>query len=260
VGPGRYQGTVKSDQSGTYVLSLRYVAPDDKVEGGVLEGSAQAAITRPFADEYRTLEDNTPILNQVAEMTGGRVLDNWETQIPDLWSREGVTMPVSSQSIWLLMAVIGLGMFLADVGVRRVRIDIPAMWAAATGVFSKSKSRGSEQLGSLMQARELAKKKMVERGAGAGGAPITEAQLKAEAKVEVKTAMENARRKFEASPEALKKASTHVALGGADARPEVMRDRPRPVDAPGGTKPSEEGMSRLLKAKQKARGDMEEEV
>ena len=257
VGPGRYQGTVKSDQSGTYVLSMRYVAPDEKVEGGVLEGSAQAAITRPFADEYRTLEDNTPILTQVAEMTGGRVISDWETKLPDLWSREGVNMPVSSQSIWLLMAVIALGMFLVDVGVRRVRIDIPAMWAAATGVFGASKSRGSEQLGSLKQARDLAKKKMADRTAA--GQAISESQLKAEAKAEVKTAMDAAKRKFEASPDQLKKGATQVALGGADARPQPLRDRPRPVDGPGAAKPGEDqSMSRLLKAKQKARGDMDE--
>jgi len=256
VGPGRYQSTVKSDQSGTYVLSVRYVAPDDKVEGGVLEGSAQAAITRPFADEYRTLEDNTPILTQVAEMTGGRVFNNWETQLPDLWSREGVTMPVSSQSIWLLMAVLGLGTFLVDVGVRRVRIDIPLMWGAVKGVFRRSTSKGGEQLGSLMQARELAKKKMAERGSA--GQAISEAHLKAEAKAEVKAAMDTAKRKFEASPEQLKKGATQIALGGADARPEVFRDKPRPVDSPAGTKQEDQGMSRLLKAKQKARGDMDD--
>jgi len=155
------------------------------------------------------------------------------------------------------MAVIALGMFLVDVGVRRVRIDIPAMWAAATGVFGASKSRGSEQLGSLKQARDLAKKKMADRTAA--GQAISESQLKAEAKAEVKTAMDAAKRKFEASPDQLKKGATQVALGGADARPQPLRDRPRPVDGPGAAKPGEDqSMSRLLKAKQKARGDMDE--
>jgi uncharacterized membrane protein len=257
VGPGRYQGTVATEQSGAYVLSLRYVAPDDKVEGGVLEGSAQAAITRPFADEYRSLEDNTPILTQVAEMTGGRVMSDWETNMPDLWSRDGVTMPVASRAIWLLFAVLGLTMFLADVGIRRVRIDIPAMWAGFMSMFGKSTSQGSEQLGSLMAAREQAKKKMAERAA----AGVNEAQLAAGAKADVKAAMEASRRKFEASPEQLKKGSTQIALGGADARPEVLRDKPRPVDSSPGAKPQEsEGMSRLLKAKQKARGEMEDDT
>src|SRR5262249_9719977 len=45
--------------------------------------------------------------------------------------------------------------------------------------------------------------------------------------------------------------------GGADAVAQPIRDRVRPVDAP--KQPgAEEGMSRLLKAKQKARGEMED--
>lgn len=257
VGPGRYQGTVPTDVSGAYVLSLRYVAPDDKVEGGVLEGSVQAAITRPFADEYRSLEDNTPILTQVAELTRGRVLSDWETNVPDLWSRDGVTMPVASRSIWLLLAVIALGVFLADVGVRRVRIDIPAMWAGIVGMFRRSTSKGSEQLGSLMAARELAKKKMAERAAGG----LTEAQLRAGAKADVKAAADIAKRKFEADPEQIKKGATQIALGGPDAKPEIPRDKPRRVDR--GTTPAKpqetEGMSRLLRAKKKARDEMEDQ-
>jgi hypothetical protein len=253
VGPGRYQGSVQSDKSGAYVLSLRYVAPDDKVEGGVLEGSAQAAITRPFADEYRTLEDNTPLLTQVAEMTGGRVFSDWETTMHDLWSREGVKMPVATRSIWLLVAVLGLGLFLVDVGVRRVRIDIPMMWHATLALFAKGKVKGGEQLGSLKAAREQAKKQIAQRAA----TTLTPAELEAQARAAAKAAVSTAKVKFEASPDALKKPAAPVALGGADVRPQPLRDKPRPTDAP---KPGGEGegMSRLLKAKQKARGEMEE--
>jgi uncharacterized membrane protein len=255
VGPGRYQGTVPTEKAGVYVMSLRYAAPDEHVEGGVLEGSVQAAITRPFADEYRTLEDNTPILTQVAEMTGGRVLDDWETvhTPPDLWTREGLTMPVATRSIWLLLAVIGLGLFLMDVGIRRVRVDIPAMYHAALAGFRKSKSKGGEQLGALRSVRDQARKTITERGT------ITPEQAEAQAKAAAKAATATAKVKFEATPDALKKAPTQVALGGADAVAQPLKDRPRPVDAPTKQADAAEGMNRLLKAKQKARGEMEDE-
>lgn len=249
VGPGRYQGVVTTDKPGAYVLSLRYAAPDDKVEGGVLEGSTQAAITRPFADEYRTLEDNTAVLSQVAEMTGGRVLNDWETNMPDLWSREGVLMPVSTRAIWLLAAVLGLGMFLMDVGVRRVRIDIPAMWTFAKRSLRKSQSAGGQQMGGLRAAREQAKKKLEERGRA-----VTESQIKAEAQAAVDTA----KRKFEASPEQFKKPTTPVALGGKDATVQKTPTQPRPGDAGTSKQAEGDGMSRLLKAKKKAQEGMEE--
>ena len=36
-------------------------------QGGTLEGSVQAAISRPFADEFRVLEDNTALLTRIAK-------------------------------------------------------------------------------------------------------------------------------------------------------------------------------------------------
>lgn len=259
VGPGRYQGSVPTDKAGVYVMSLVYAAPDESAQDGMVKGSVQAAITRPFADEYRTLEDNTPILTQVAEMTGGRVLGDWDAAptIPDLWTRENLTMPVATRSIWLAAAVLGLGLFLMDVAVRRVRIDIPAMYQAVLGGFRKSKVKGGEQLGALKGARDQARRAISARAETQG---VSAAEAAAQAKAAEKTAVATAKVKFEASPEALKKAkTTTVALGGADAVAQPLRDRPRPVDAP--TQPgAEEGMSRLLKAKQKARGEMEDET
>ncbi|MBL9001173.1 MAG: VWA domain-containing protein [Phycisphaerae bacterium] len=252
VGPGRYQGVVPTDKSGSYVLSLRYVAPDDNVQGGVLEGSVQAAITRPFADEYRSMEDNTPLLTQVAAMTGGRVL----TMNPDQdepWSRDGLKLPVATRPMWLIIAVIGAGLFLLDVGVRRVRIDLPAMFRAAKAAFGRSSSAAGQQMGGLRAAREAAKAQIAKRGAG----DISAAELESQARAAVKTAQDTAKAKFEASPEALKKAQTgSVILGGADAKPEPVKPKPRPTDAPKAA--PDEGMGRLLKAKKKAREEMEE--
>jgi Ca-activated chloride channel family protein len=73
-GMGRYEGRIDTRLPGTYVMSLNYAAPNP-AGGPPLEGSVQAAVTRPFADEFRALTDNAPLLRQVASMTGGRVLD-----------------------------------------------------------------------------------------------------------------------------------------------------------------------------------------
>jgi len=258
VGPGRYQGVVSTDRPGSYVLSLRYAAPDENVEGGVIEGSVQAAVSRPFADEYRTLEDNSPLLEQVAAMTGGRVL-NWDPARDDIWSRESLVMPVATRSIWLAIAVCGVGLFLVDVGVRRVRIDFPAMWRAAQRGFSSRKVKAGEQMGALKSARDIAKKQIAERATYAGGS-LTPTALESEAKAAVREATQAATKtakvKFEASPEALKKSPAPVALGGADLRPQATVTKPSPTDAP--KIDAAEGMNRLLKAKQKAKEGMDE--
>jgi len=255
VGPGRYQGTVATDKSGSYVLSLRYAAPDDSVKDGILEGSVQAAVTRPFADEYRMMEDNTPLLTQIAAMTGGRVLD-WKPDTDDVWSREGVKMPVALRPIWLFVAVLGIGLFLADVGVRRVRIDLIAIAQWLAGLFGKASARGGQQMSGLKAAREAAKAQIAKRVADGS---VSAAELEAQAKSAVKVAHETAKAKFEASPDVLKRApQTSVILGGGGAMNEKKKVVPPPDEGPRGKQEPGEGMNRLLKAKQKARDDMEE--
>ena len=126
VGPGRYEGEFDTSDAGAYVVNLQYKAPD--ADGSVLEGSAQAAVTRPFADEFKALQTNLPLLQQVASITGGRVLPADPT-LANLWARDGLKKPVALTPIWLIVAMIGIGVFLLDVAVRRVRID-PGMIAA----------------------------------------------------------------------------------------------------------------------------------
>jgi uncharacterized membrane protein len=255
VGPGRYQGVVVTDHPGSYVLSLRYAAPDASQAGGYIEGSVQAAVTRPFADEYRMLEDNTPLLTQVAELTGGRVLSG-DAEADRLWAREGLKMPVALRPIWLWVAIGAIALFLMDVGVRRVRIDLRAMAGAVARGFGKSKAAAGQQLGGLKSAREAAKARIAERAASTGQA-MTPAELEAQAREAVQRAQQAAGKKFELSSEQVRKAAPGpTALGGADARVEPPRIKP----APGipGAPTGDEGMSRLLKAKKKAQEGMED--
>lgn len=257
-GPGRYTASVPTELAGSYLLNLQYAAPDSKNPEKPLQGSVQAAISRPFADEYRTLEDNTPLLTQVAEMTGGRVLTG-DSTIDRLWSREGLKMPVASRAIWLYAVLIGMALFLADVGIRRVRIDIPALTHAFLGLFGKAKSTQSTQLSGLKAARQKAQARMNERGAGAAAAELT-AEAKRAVQEAERLARDTSKVKFEASDEQLKRTTGAIAMGGAEAKPEQIKPASTPEATP--QKPvqsPQEGMNRLLRAKKKAQDEMDGE-
>jgi uncharacterized membrane protein len=262
VAPGRYQATVPTELSGNYVMSLRYAASDENVEGGVLEGSVQAAISRPFADEYRVLRDNTALLMQVAQITGGRVLSLDEVsppQAPLLWSDEGVELPVARTPIWLAVTLAALVLFLLDVAVRRVRADFAAMKKWVLGAFAKRQAANA-QLGGLRAAREQARERIKLRSEQ-GGQQLSESELAAQAKREVQHAQQVASKKFEASAEDLQAARTRdIAQGGSGAMP--SRQPTKPADDARG-KPSQAGseaagMDRLMKAKRKAREDIDD--
>ncbi len=232
VGPGRYEGSFASPESGSYVTSMRYIAPSG-VSGGTIEGSVQAAISRPFADEFRVLEDNTALLEQVRSMTGGRTLSN-DPDLADLWSRENLKKPISTRPIWMLLALIGVGTFLIDVGVRRVRLDLRAMGAAAVGLFQTKSEKSGAQLASLRAAKSKAQSRIKRKESAAG-------------------------RKFEASDEELKqaaKAKRSIAISKADEGAPIEQAKPKKKKPE--SDEQEQGMSRLLKAKKRAHDDMDE--
>lgn len=229
VGPGRYEGTYDSSDAGAYVVSMRYRAAGE--EGQVLEGSAQAASTRPYADEFRALKTNTPLLKQVATITGGRVLTSDPTTA-DLWNRAGLAMPVALTPAWLAFLMAGIAVFLGDVGIRRVRIDPRAIaaWFRRSASLETSGSTGATEAFKSVKGRKSASRATAEE-----------------------TRQRSAKR-YEASDD--RPASTGpVALSGEQEAASPLRkpDRSKPTDeAPA------DSLSALRAAKRRAQEDIED--
>jgi hypothetical protein len=255
VGPGRYEGRFDTKLAGSYVVSMRYAAP--KSDGGIMEGSVQSAVTKPFADEFRALTDNAPLLQQVAAMTGGKVLSG-DPAADDVWRPEGIKFPVATTPIWLAVALTGIGVFLLDVGVRRVRVDIPAMARAVQRAVKGGRAKAGQQMESLRAAREAAQRAIQERARAAAvpgdgresGSPSVTAQ-----NVGAPSAA-TAKVKFEApTGKVTKKQAGPIALGGEpEAKPGTARAAAAKQEVS-----KEEGMSRLMKAKKRAQEDMKDE-
>lgn len=235
VGPGRYEGRFDSSAAGNYLVSARYaaVAGEGSAPGERLEGTVQAAVSRPFADEFRALRSNTLLLQRVADLTGGRILSG-EPAADELWRRDGLKIPVRSEPIWLAVAIAAMSLFLVDVAVRRVRID-PAMVAAGfRSLFRPTPKAMKTQVDAL----RAAKAKSADRTAGGRGAEAPGAPAPREV----------ARRKFEAA-EGTAAPTGPVALSG-QASP---GERPK-AQAP---KPGEheDAISRLRRARERARDE-----
>ena len=232
VGPGRYEGEFDTSDAGAYVVNLQYRAPGS--EGELLEGSAQAAVTRPFADEFKALQTNLPLLKQVAAITGGRVLPADPT-LANLWTREGLKVPVALKPIWLMFAIIGIAIFLMDVAVRRVRID-PAMIAA---FFRRGVSKETTSTMGSMQAMSVAKSRASSRTGDDQRANQKQTTArKFEAPIDAPTSAE---------PVALagEEESTHPSIGKPVRKVEKETE---PIDA----------LSALRAAKKRARDEMNE--
>jgi hypothetical protein len=246
-GPGRYEATVDTSKAGAHTLSMNYTAPGDE---NAKRGAIQAAVTRPFADEYRSLRDNAALLEQVAAKTGGHVYEAPPTA-KELWDREKMTMPVSLRPIWLAVTCFMIGLWLVDVAVRRVRIDIPAITRSVAGLFGKAKDTASVQIDNLAAARAKARERIAKQAEmGKVGQSIG---------MHGETTGEASAAKFEATAEELaylKKTGKQMQeiLGEGPGAPIETR-----VESPDANKPPAEGegMSRLMKAKKRARDDLD---
>ncbi|MCW5755031.1 MAG: VWA domain-containing protein [Phycisphaeraceae bacterium] len=240
IGPGRWEGVFPSVESGTYIVGVVGAAPGG--EGSEpIRMSAQAAVIKPFAEEFRSLEDNAALLRQVALLTGGRVLfevvlERGQARIMgdvrrvEAYTRDGLTMPVSTRSIRVLLALAGFGLFILDVGVRRVRVDGRALVAAVKRGLSRARARApTEQLQTLASAR-----------------------AKARARMEAQAERTVAQRKFDATPEQLARAAAAPEVRSPTTAATVMTKKKTEAQ------PEAEGMSRLMAAKKRAREEMED--
>ncbi|HYE02789.1 MAG TPA: glutamine amidotransferase [Phycisphaerales bacterium] len=257
VGPGRYEGALATSLAGAYVMSFRYEAPPERAGEPPRTGVIQAAVTRPFADEFRALKDNYALLETVARKTGGRVLSGDPTRA-DLFARAGLSMPVALTPIWMRVALAALSVFLLDVAVRRVRIDVRAMArVVARWAGRETTQRGGEQMGDLMGARARARQAMAGSGApeqpGVDGAPAGALSEP----IPLEPAGPSASARFEAGEDELRAAARR---GGIEAAGGEAGAGTRPAPAkPAGPATSEEGLSRLRQAKRRAREEMEDQ-
>ncbi|MCA9293354.1 MAG: VWA domain-containing protein [Phycisphaerales bacterium] len=160
-GPGRYEGSVDTGDAGQYMVNLRYDAMIGGAGGRRESGSVMAAVSRPFADEYRVVGDNTPLLSQVAQLTGGRMLSGQPT-LDRLFERAGLAKPVALTPMWLVVALSAVGLFLLDVAVRRVRISPREIAASVSRAFGKAREAHTVQAESLRAVRARARERMHE--------------------------------------------------------------------------------------------------
>jgi uncharacterized membrane protein len=144
VAPGRYEATIEdAEASGNYFVNLGYRGPD-KVQGVISTG-----VSVPYSDEYRELRSNPAALETLASLTDGQVVSNRSTpdgrfvQTVDHFRRDPKLInPRSFAALWPTLLWLAACLFLADVAVRRIALDVD--WLKQAAVNEWKKLRGQE--------------------------------------------------------------------------------------------------------------------
>jgi hypothetical protein len=160
VGPGQYRGRFQGSTSGSYIVNLRY----KKMGKNTTTQFTHTTVTIPFAPEFRDLSDNAPLLAEVSEISGGRILSSDPNQA-NLFDYTGLKFPESQILLNRPLMFIWLVLFLLDVAVRRVVLNVRAMARkiAVLVRFRQAESKGSQTLERLRMKRQNLRDQLLAR-------------------------------------------------------------------------------------------------
>jgi len=161
-GPGQYSGRFQAPTPGSYIVSLQYrkgetaPAPTGNGAESTQNGSrlANAIVTIPFAPEFRDLSDNAPLLEEVSSMTHGRVLSlTSDPNEANLFDSAGLKFPETHLPLVQPLMLAWLVLFLLDVAVRRVVVDLRAPLRKAKAWLTATAQQQKDERISRLQAR-----------------------------------------------------------------------------------------------------------
>jgi uncharacterized membrane protein len=237
-GPGRYEGEFDAGQRGSYVLNLKYQMGSG---AGARSGTLQTGVSVAYAPEYREQRPNLALLEDLRARTGGRMLG--KDDAPAAFDHASLARVETRSSVWEDLIRWMLVLFLLDVAVRRVAIR-------PREVARKSREFLADMAGRRQAAEESAAVLTTLKG--------TRERLREEAEQTPEAAAERPAptARYDAG-EALKAADDLArTLGGATEAEAPVVARPT------GKKPATseaEYTSRLLRAKKRARQDLEKD-
>ena len=139
IGPGQYAGQFDVPVAGSYIVNLQY----QKLGADGETRLANTIVTVPFAPEFRDLSDNAPLLEEVSRITGGRVLP-YDPNQANVYDYAGLDFPEMNLPLLRPLMLIWLALFLLDVAVRRVVVDVRAALRRAKAWLLAKMRRGEQ--------------------------------------------------------------------------------------------------------------------
>ncbi len=245
VGPGQYQADTRADQTGNYVVSL-FVQEEGGARRMVFGGAS-----RPPGQELRRFKSNTALLQQVAEITGGRLLDPTAPKPAGLFERTQSFETRSIRPLWRTLLLWLVVAFMLDVACRRIAWDPAAIAAWVRGraglLFGSLRPREVEAaatLAALKTRMAQTDRKLAARSAG--GSPEA-------------APPPSKKRKFEANTDFVAESDFTQAVGGASEEGPAAPTAAGQADSADGSEDQGPTTSRLLAAKRRAREELDSE-
>jgi Ca-activated chloride channel family protein len=123
IAPGRYTGTMPVEDDGVYTVQVVQTNADGSF------ANQSSGFVVPYSPEYRAPGVDSHFLDVLAGRTGGRTVHDPEEALTHDLPAVG-----APRALWPWLLVLGALLFVADVGVRRIRVSASEMRSAYRAV------------------------------------------------------------------------------------------------------------------------------
>ncbi len=130
--PGRYEAVFPADQVGPYLVG---VGARGAPGSGVDLGTRTTGLAVSYAPEYRDLKTNDPLLRQIAEAAGGKILDAGGPA--EAFFRRDRPPVATRTPLWPLLLLVAALLFPVDVGVRKLDVGRRELAAVRDAVLRR---------------------------------------------------------------------------------------------------------------------------
>jgi len=147
-GPGRFEASVPATEQGTYVVAL---APrrGDRTLAPLIGG-----VSRAGSPELESLRSNEPLLERIAEVTGGRVLSLDDAETADLFDDDHRRPVAARRAAWTWPIGLAVALLLLDVAARRLAWNpLQTVAVLRRGVTAARHDRGASAATTLAGLR-----------------------------------------------------------------------------------------------------------
>jgi uncharacterized membrane protein len=149
---GVYEASFKANDAGSYFINaraLRTVKTNEKGKEVTTQesDSVRAGVTVPYSPEFADMESNAPLMEKLAQITGGQLIPDSDKDLDaaagraTVYRRQGLLGSRNLQPIWYWLVVLaGIGL-LFDVGVRRIALDTHEIAGRFERIWKKLRGR-----------------------------------------------------------------------------------------------------------------------
>ena len=235
--PGLYETSVPATDSGDYIAIARPTL------GGVALPAALGGLSRPAGAEHRSLRSNNALLEQIALLTGGRVLEPRTACGLSLFTFNPRPFRRAWIPLWQPLVVLTLIVLLLDIATRRVAWDRWFSREFADEFRAQAAAAALDRSSTARQAAERLRQKAGER------ARPTRSSAASESNAAIELVRQAQRSRSQAAP-------------GSGVSGPTKTTKPAASDKPASPEASGQGSSAsgLLAAKRRARQQMEDET